>query len=89
MALGAKRGEVVRMILGRGVRVIALATIVGVAGSLAAAPLIRRQLYGITAQDPVTFIGVPAILAIVAMIACYVPARRAARVDPVVALRSD
>ena len=89
VALGAKRREVVGLVLGRGARVIGAATVIGLVGAFFAAKLMRGQLYGIQPTDPVTFIAVPVVLAAVALLACYLPARRAARVDPVIALRSD
>jgi predicted permease len=89
MALGARRQEVVRLVLRRGLSVIALALAVGLAAALGLAPLLRRQLYGVAPLDPVTFLAVPLVLTGVALVACYLPARRAAAVDPVVALRTD
>ena len=89
MALGARRSEVVRLVLGRGMRIVGLATVVGLGAAFAAARLLRGQLFGVTASDPLTFLGVPVILAMVALIACYLPARRAARVNPAIALRSE
>jgi len=68
-------------------------TLVGIAlgliGSLSGAKLLEGLLFGVTARDPVTFAGVPILLGLVAMVACYLPARRAASVDPAVALRAD
>ena len=89
MALGAGRGEVVRMVVGRGVRIILIATLLGLAASYAAARLIRSQLFGVSATDLVTFAVVPIALAAVAVLACYLPARCAAQVDPVVALQAE
>ena len=89
MALGAGRGEVVRMVVGRGVRIILIATLLGLAASYAAARLIRSQLFGVSATDLVTFAVVPIALAAVAVLACYLPARRAVQVDPVVALQAE
>jgi predicted permease len=89
MALGARRQEVVRLVLRRGLSVIALALAVGLAAALGLAPLLRRQLYGVAPLDPVTFLAVPLVLTGVALVACYLPARRAAAVDPVVALRTE
>jgi putative ABC transport system permease protein len=89
MALGARREEVVRLVLRRGLGVIAIALAVGLAAALGLAPLLRRQLFGVVPLDPVTFLAVPLVLTGVALVACYVPARRAARVDPVVALRVE
>jgi len=89
MALGAHHQAVVRMVLGRGLRVVAVATVVGVVAAYGAAKLLRNQLFGVGAADPLTFVAVPLVLASVAALACYLPARRAARVDPVIALRSE
>jgi putative ABC transport system permease protein len=86
MALGAARGAVVRMVLGRGLRVVAAGTVLGLAGAYAGARLIARQLYGVPPTDLATFVIVPFVLAAVATLACWLPARRAARVDPVSAL---
>jgi putative ABC transport system permease protein len=89
MALGAARGEVVRMVLGDGLRLVTLATALGLAGAYGGARLIQRQLFNVPPTDPVTFASVPAALAAVAALACWLPARRAARVDPVIALQSE
>lgn len=89
MALGARASQVVRMVLGQGARTIVGATVIGVIGALLASRLIESQLYGVPATDPITFLAAPLLLAAVALIACWLPARRASRVDPVVALRSE
>jgi putative ABC transport system permease protein len=89
MALGARREEVLRLVLRRGLGVIGIALAVGLGAALGLAPLLRRQLYGVVPLDPVTFLAVPVVLTGVALVACYLPARRAAGVDPVVALRTD
>ena len=89
MALGAQRPEVVRMVLRRGLRVVGLAAAVGLVASLGGAQLLRQQLFGVTATDPVTFVAAVLVLAGTALLACWLPARRAAKVDPVVALRSE
>ena len=89
MALGARREQVVAMVLGRGARTVAAATVMGLAGAYAAANLLRTQLFEVKANDPLTFAIVPAVLAAAALAACYIPARRAARVDPVIALRQE
>jgi ABC-type antimicrobial peptide transport system permease subunit len=89
MALGARTDEVVRLMLRRGVQVIGFALVAGLFAALGLAPLLRHQLYGVLPFDPVTFVVVPGVLAAVALVACYLPARRAARVDPVVALRTE
>jgi predicted permease len=89
MALGARSAQVVRLVLGQGSRTIGLGIAIGLAASFAATRLIRTQLFGVGPTDPLTFTWVPVVLAAVAMIACYLPARRASRVDPVVALRAE
>jgi putative ABC transport system permease protein len=89
MALGAGRGEVVRMVVGRGLRIVLAATPLGILAAVASGRLMQRQLYGVSATDLTTFVLVPSALAVVAMLACYVPARRAARVDPLIALQSE
>ena len=82
-----KTGDVVRMIAGEGLRVILVGTVVGVAGALALTRVLESLLFGVSAADPPTFIAVAALVVAAGLAACYVPARRAARVDPVAALR--
>jgi ABC-type antimicrobial peptide transport system permease subunit len=89
MALGARSAQVVRLVLGQGMRTIATGLAIGVVGSFGATRVMRTQLFGVGPNDPVTFVLVPIALAAVAIVACYLPARRASRVDPVVALRSE
>jgi putative ABC transport system permease protein len=89
LALGAKRSSLVGLVLARGTRVVAAATVVGVIAAFAAARLMQSQLFGVSAADPLTFLVVPLVLAVVALFATYLPARRAADVDPMVAIRSE
>jgi len=89
VALGASRGEVVRLIVGHGMRLTLIGAIVGVLPAVMATRLIGGVLPGVRSADPVTYAAVVALLASSAFIASYLPARRATRVDPLVALRSD
>ncbi|HKV23933.1 MAG TPA: ABC transporter permease [Candidatus Acidoferrum sp.] len=89
VALGATSADVLRMVLGQGMRTILIGIALGVAGALALTRLVASLLFGITATDPVTFGAVILLLIAVALLACYVPARRATRVDPLVALRYE
>ena len=89
VALGAKRSDVLRLILGEGSRLAVIGVAVGIAASLAVTRLMSSLLFGVGATDPLTFLAVAALLAVVALFASYVPARRAMRVDPMVALRYE
>jgi putative ABC transport system permease protein len=89
LALGAKRSALVGLVLAHGTRVALAATIVGVIAAFGVARLMQNQLYGISAADPVTFLAVPLLLFAVAFLATYIPARRAASVDPLIAIRSE
>jgi putative ABC transport system permease protein len=89
LAVGAQTGDVVRMIAGEGLRVILAGAAVGVAGALALARVLASMLFGVSAADLPTFIGVAGLVVAAGLLACYVPARRAARVDPVTALREQ
>ena len=89
MALGAQRGQVFRLVLEQGARLIAVGIALGVAGALASGRLLASFLYGVRAADPVLLLLVAAFLALVALVAVYIPARRAASVDPMLALREQ
>jgi putative ABC transport system permease protein len=89
MALGAEPGDVLRMIVGDGMKLALLGLAIGLTASLLLMKYLESQLYGVKARDPLTFIGVAAGLALVALAACYFPARRATKVDPLAALRYE
>jgi putative ABC transport system permease protein len=89
MALGARQRDVLTMVLREGMILLGVGTLAGLAGAFALTRLFRSLLFGVTATDPLTYILVPMLLAAVALVACLIPARRAARVDPMVALRSE
>lgn len=89
MALGATGETVVRLVVRQGLLLAGLGVGIGLAGALAVTRLMRSLLYGVTATDPVTFLAVPFLLVIAVVLACFLPARRAASVDPMIALRSD
>jgi putative ABC transport system permease protein len=80
---------VVRLVLGRGLRIVAVGTALGLVGAYAGARAIENQLFGVAAGDLVTFVLVPLVLVAVAAAACWLPARRAARVDPAIALSAE
>lgn len=89
VALGASASDVLRMILGEGIRITLIGVAIGVAAALGLTRLITKIIYGVSASDPLTFLGVSLLLTAVALLACYIPARRAMRVDPIIALRYE
>ena len=89
MALGAQRRDILALVVGHGARMAVVGAGIGTVAALVLMRLIRNQLFGITAHDPLTFLGCAQLLLMVAFAACYIPARRATRVDPMVALRYE
>jgi putative ABC transport system permease protein len=89
MALGAQRGDVLRLVLGEGARMAAIGVVLGIGASLAITRLLSNLLFGVSPTDPWTFAGVAVLLSLVALLATYIPAYRAMRIDPLAALRYE
>jgi putative ABC transport system permease protein len=89
MALGARQGDTLQLVLRQGMGLVAAGIVIGIAGALALMRVLSSLLYGVSAADPVTLAAVAILLMLVALAACYLPARRAMRVDPMVALRYE
>lgn len=89
VALGARGGDVVRLIIGQGLRLAGIGVAIGVVGAFGVTRVVKSLLFGVSPTDPASFIGVSLFLTVVALLACWVPARRATVVDPIVALRSE
>jgi putative ABC transport system permease protein len=89
IAVGALRRDVLKLVMGQGVRLAAVGLAAGVLGALALTRLMASLLFGVTATDPATFATVAPLMMAVVLLACFVPARRAMKVDPMVALRHE
>ena len=89
VALGAAPGDILRMVLHQGMSIVAIGAAGGIILAYGVAHLLRHLLVGVSSSDPVTYAGIALLLALVALVACYIPARRATKVDPMVALRYE
>jgi ABC-type antimicrobial peptide transport system permease subunit len=89
MALGAQRRDVLGMVMKQGARLAVIGAVIGVVAGLALTRLLSSMLFSVSASDPIVFICVPILLIVVTLAACYIPAMRAMKVDPIVALRYE
>jgi ABC-type antimicrobial peptide transport system permease subunit len=89
MALGAQPLDVLRLVIRQGLSLTLAGLVIGIVAGTFVTRVLTDMLFGVTPRDPLTFVGVPALLLLVALLACYIPARRATRIDPLIALRSE
>jgi len=89
MALGAQKTDVLKDVIGKGLKLASIGLAIGIAGALALTRLLSSLLYGVKPTDPLAFVGVSLILIAVGLAACHIPARRVMKVDPMVALRYE
>jgi len=89
MALGTEGGDILRLVVRQGLRLTGVGVAIGLGGAFGVTRFLKTLLFGVTATDPITYVAVTALLVLVAALACWVPARRATRVDPMAALRYE
>ncbi|MEO5959511.1 MAG: FtsX-like permease family protein, partial [Opitutaceae bacterium] len=89
LALGAQIADVFRLVLRQGFGLVALGLVLGLGGAIAGTRVLRSQLFNVEPLDPLTFVAATGVFLLVAFLACYLPARRAAKVDPMIALRAE
>ena len=89
LALGARPSDVLRLVLGQTLTLVAAGATIGITGGLIVTRMVTNLLYGVSAGDPVTFVGMPLLLLLVALLASYLPARRATKIDPMISLRCE
>jgi putative ABC transport system permease protein len=89
IALGAQNSDILRLVIGQGLNLVLIGVVIGLGAAFAVTRLMQNLLYGVSATDPLTFTGTAVLLVVIALLACWLPARRAMRVSPIIALRSD
>jgi ABC-type antimicrobial peptide transport system permease subunit len=89
MALGAQPGQVIRLVMGNGLQLVAIGLAIGLVGAAGAARLIQMLLFNVAPLDPLVYVGVAVVFTLIASLACLVPSMRASRIDPLVALRAE